>query len=313
MKHTVYCIIGVILFSCINCKRITFPDTYGGAQVTDQILKTRLREKAVHPYWPLYARETSEEYHKKQEQAEQEKKHFREELGLPPEIKKGEFTKLNLTLSEMKGIEIGSFTDSRDYHEYNWVLIGNQIWMAENLAYLPSVSPSSSESYTSPYNYVYGYQGTSVSEAKATSNYSTYGVLYNWPAAIQSCPDGWHLPDDAEWKQLEMYLGMSQSEANNSGWRGTSEGGKLKETGTAHWNSPKTGTTNESSFTALPGGYRSSLGYFYNIGYYGFWWSSTEYSSTYTRARILLYYTGNVHRFTYCKEGGFSVRCVRDE
>ena len=86
MKHIVYCIIVIILFSCTNCKQIASPKSYGGAQVADQVLKVQLSEKAVHPFWPLSARVTSEEYHQKQEQAEQEKKHLREELGLPPEV-----------------------------------------------------------------------------------------------------------------------------------------------------------------------------------------------------------------------------------
>ncbi|MBA7584634.1 hypothetical protein ES708_26591 [subsurface metagenome] len=99
--------------------------------------------------------------------------------------------------------------------------------MVENLAFLPRVGPSSLFSETDPHYYVYDYQGSHVSEAKLTSNYQTYGVLYNWPAALNACPTGWHLPSDEEWKQLEMYLGMSQSEAENTGWRGTDEGGKV--------------------------------------------------------------------------------------
>ncbi|MFN2380349.1 MAG: FISUMP domain-containing protein, partial [Bacteroidales bacterium] len=91
----------------------------------------------------------------------------------------------------------GTFVDNRDKIEYNWVRIGDQIWMAENLAYLPSVSPSSEGSETEPYYYVYAYDGSIVSEAKVTDNYNAYGVLFNWPAALTACPDGWHLPTDA--------------------------------------------------------------------------------------------------------------------
>jgi len=125
------------------------------------------------------------------------------------------------------GIVFGSFTDSRDGNEYKTVTIGSQVWMAENLAYLPEVHNSTSDS--GPHYYVYGYDGTEVTEAKAYEHtpgdndeyspggapikvYETYGVLYNWPAAITACPEGWHLPSDAEWKQLEMYLGMSEEE-----------------------------------------------------------------------------------------------------
>lgn len=221
----------------------------------------------------------------------------------------------------------GTLTDNRDDREYQWIKIGEQLWMAENLAYLPEVSPSSSQSNTEPYYYVYDYQESSVSEAKATSNYTTYGVLYNWPAAMAgasssssnpsgvqgACPDGWHLPSDDEWKELEMYLGMSQSEADDLGWRGTDEGGKLKETGTTHWISPNTGATNESGFTALPGGRRGYYGTFSYIGGLGHWWSSTGHSSAdawYRRMRCD--YSGVGRDYHGYGELGFSVRCVRD-
>ena len=134
------------------------------------------------------------------------------------------------------------FTDFRDGNHYNVVKIANQVWMAENLKYLPSVVGPPTTSYTLPYYYVYGYYGTDVNAAKATANYTTYGVLYNWAAALTSCPAGWHLPGTGEWTQLTDYLGGLST-----------AGGKLKETGTAHWASPNTGATNEYGFTALPG------------------------------------------------------------
>ena len=205
------------------------------------------------------------------------------------------------------------FIDTRDSIVYKTVKIGNQCWMAENLAYLPKVSPSLSGSSVSPYYYVYDYQGKSVSAAKATENYSTYGVLYNWPATLEACPAGWHLPSDDEWKELEMFLGMSKSEANSDGYRRTdNEGGKLKENGTAHWDYPNTGANNESGFTGLPGGYRWYDGSFYNIESLGGWWSSTEGPSRYAINRELIYSIGGVARFTLPMDVGFSVRCIRD-
>lgn len=207
------------------------------------------------------------------------------------------------------------FIDSRDGTHYNAVKIGNQIWMAENLKYLPIVVGPGTGSETTPYYYVYGYNGTSVTDAKATANHTTYGVLYNWPAAMNSeassttnpsgiqgvCPTGWHLPSDAEWTELTDYLG------------GTSvAGGKLKETGTTHWNSPNTGATNETGFTALPGGYRNYYGTFTSIGNSGHWWSATEYSATYAWYNNMNYNNSNVNRNYGNKEVGFSVRCVRD-
>lgn len=220
----------------------------------------------------------------------------------------------------------GTFIDSRDNTEYSWVQIGEQIWMAENLKYLPSVVGPGTGSNSEAYCYVYGYGGTSISAAKATENYATYGVLYNWTAAMNGaessdanpsgvqgiCPDGWHLPSDAEWKQLEMYLGMSETDVNSTGWRGTVEGGKLKEAGTTHWADPNAGANNESGFTALPGGNRGSHGLFYGFRDDGYWWSSTE-SGTYDAwYRRLGYDSSSVGRYFVNKSMGFSVRCLRD-
>ncbi|HOG19479.1 MAG TPA: fibrobacter succinogenes major paralogous domain-containing protein, partial [Salinivirgaceae bacterium] len=126
------------------------------------------------------------------------------------------------------------------------------------------------------------------------------------------CPTGWHLPSDAEWKQLEMYLGMTQEQANNTWYRGSNEGGKLKEAGTSHWKSPNEGTTNESGFTALPGGYRSNYGYFYSVGSHGHWWSATEINDTIAWYRSMNYSNSKVIWDNFYKEVGRSVRCLRD-
>ncbi len=197
----------------------------------------------------------------------------------------------------------GTFTDDRDNKVYKWVKIGDQVWMAENLAYLPSVNmvADGSEDAAGSYYYVYGYDGTSVAAAKATANYTTYGVLYNWTAARNSCPAGWHLPSDAEWTELTDYLG-GYSVA----------GGKLKETGTTHWNSPNTGATNETGFTALPGGSRGEDGTFNYVGSHGLWWSATENNATTAWRRTMDYDTSDVRRGLFKKGLGFSVRCVRD-
>src|SRR5690554_3214124 len=196
--------------------------------------------------------------------------------------------------------------------------------MAENLAYLPSVNmvADGSEDAAGSYYYVYGYDGTNVADAKATDNYATYGVLYNWTAAMDGeassttnpsgiqgvCPAGWHLPSDAEWTELTNYLGGTYV-----------AGGKLKETGTTHWNTPNTGATNETGFTALPGGNRNnggtfvSIGAFSDIGGTGYWWSATEGSASNPWGRSMNLGFSSVTRGSYHgKEVGFSVRCVRD-
>jgi uncharacterized protein (TIGR02145 family) len=218
----------------------------------------------------------------------------------------------------------GSFTDPRDNKTYNTVIIGDQIWMAENLAYLPSVSPSSQGSDSTPFYYVNGYQGTDVGAAKATNNYKTYGVLYNWPAVMTGaassssnpsgiqgvCPAGWHLPSDAEWKQLEMALGMDQTKADSYGWRGTYQGILLKAI--SGWDSKGNGA-NTSGFSALPGGGRGySDGTFGSVGFGGIWWTSTEEYSSYAWYRSLSAAGNDVGRYSFHKANGYSVRCVRD-
>jgi uncharacterized protein (TIGR02145 family) len=135
------------------------------------------------------------------------------------------------------------FIDKRDGKAYSTVKIGKQTWMAENLAWLPSVDSAESESIPDARYYVYGYNGTDVAAARRTQNYLTYGVLYNYAAAVTACPDGWHLPDNSEWIALTDFL------VDNVG-------GKLKEPGLVHWQVSNDQVTNESAFTALPGGYR---------------------------------------------------------
>ncbi len=207
------------------------------------------------------------------------------------------------------------FIDSRDGNVYRTVTIGTQVWMAENLSYLPSVVGPTTSSTSTPYFYVYGYNGTNVNEAKSTNNYITYGVLYNWPAAMNGsasssanpsgvqgvCPTAWHLPSDAEWTTLITYLG-----GNNVA------SGKLKETGIIHWNTPNTSATNESGFTALPGGSHGSNGTFGNLGYDGYWLSTTENSPASDWYRLIAYNSNTVGRSGSSKELGLSIRCIKD-
>ena len=142
---------------------------------------------------------------------------------------------------------------SHEGYNYSTVLIGEQCWFSENCRYLPEVSDPSINSTTEPHYSVYGYTGTDVTAAQATSNYETDGVLYNWPAVMTEgiCPSGWHIPSDEEFTELTDFLG-GESVA----------GGKMKEAGLDHWNSPNTGATNSSGWTGLPGGYRYSGGAF---------------------------------------------------
>jgi uncharacterized protein (TIGR02145 family) len=202
-----------------------------------------------------------------------------------------------------------TFTDQRDGKSYKTVQIGNQIWMSENLAYLPSVSPPSDSSSSAPYYYVYGYSGTDVAAAKATTNYSRYGVLYNWEAAKAACPPGWHLPSETEWKQLVMTLGMTQVEADQIGvYCGTDQGSQMKDISGWYRNNG----TNSSGFAALPSGYYSNDMTFQGIELIDNWWSSTE-SSTDNALYLGVHYENQyVYKDYGAKLLGFSVRCIKD-
>jgi len=223
-----------------------------------------------------------------------------------------------ISFTTQENINYGSFTDTRDGNVYQTVTIGNQEWMAENLKYLPAVAAPGISSQTEPYYYVYGFSDTIVSDAKATYNYTTYGVLYNWTAAMAGsasslsnpsgiqgvCPTGWHLPSDAEWTELIDYLG-------------TNPGGKLKATGTIEagtglWTNPNGGATNETGFNALPGGAIASDGLFVSINESGFWWSTTENNPSWSWYRRMYYLSGDDYRTFDLKDVGFSVRCVKN-
>ncbi|MCP4125500.1 MAG: hypothetical protein GY753_00375, partial [Gammaproteobacteria bacterium] len=136
-----------------------------------------------------------------------------------------------------------------------------------------------------------------------------YGKLYNWHAVDDSrnlCPVGWHVPTDDEWTVLVGYLGVDSI-----------AGGKMKSTGTIQagtglWNEPNGGATNESGFSGLPGGYRTSNGNFNSLGNGGFWWSATESDASSAWNRLLYYNSAFVARLNGLKAYGLSCRCVRD-
>jgi uncharacterized protein (TIGR02145 family) len=209
---------------------------------------------------------------------------------------------LLVSCSKFPLFQDNTFTDTRDNHEYKQVKIGKQTWMAENLAFLPEVSPSAEGSESIPYYYVYDYQGAGVDEAGTTGNYNTYGVLYNWAAAKISCPSGWHLPDDEEWQTLSDYLDKGVLTVGN----------KMKETGTSHWNSPNDKATNRSGFTGLPGGERSVSGGFSGIGDYGEFWSMTIEYTPFIKIRALVKDMEVLVADHYDRANGFSVRCLKD-
>ncbi|MFA6885968.1 MAG: fibrobacter succinogenes major paralogous domain-containing protein [Fermentimonas sp.] len=220
-------------------------------------------------------------------------------------------------------IVYGVLMDERDDQIYSTVRIGSQTWMAENLRYFPGF-PDEPErlnlvtdgSVTEPRYYIYGYDRTPESLAAASENFVNYGVLYNWPAAMAGatssssnpsgvqgvCPDGWHLPSEAEWVQLTTFVGANAAS-------------KLKETGTDFWNE-SIGVTNEYGFSARGGGSRQPISSvpagFYNLRINGHWMTSTQATETDMRAAWMQANSSTGGYQTASKEYGGSVRCVKD-
>lgn len=214
----------------------------------------------------------------------------------------------------------GSFTDSRDGEIYNWVKIGDQIWMTENLRYIPDneaygIAPGSQpdidlvtdyrDSYIYPYYYVYNYQGINPEDARRMPSYSTYGVLYNFKAATETCPEsqGWYLPSDSDWKELETYIATRygyRKDEENQYWENV--GRRLKS---ADW-----GGTNDFGFNALPGGLRNRFdGSFECLGSAGYWWSSTPWVSDCSYSRYMSW-DNHIYRRHIFNQYGASVRCI---
>lgn len=224
------------------------------------------------------------------------------------------------SLFSSKNYEVEFFdcTD-RDERTYCVVKIGDQVWMEENLAYLPSINRKYDYSDTVSHYYVWGYTGTELIEAKAKEEYQTYGVLYNWAAANDGCPDGWHLPTVQEYEILTDYLfnnyfgfggrgnRINKSLASREGWNNNT-----------FYASPGNNQllNNRSGFNAKPAGYYISGGSYFN----GLHTSAIFWTSTPGAMEHEAYATGffqNTSTFEAWadysfKNGGNAVRCIKD-
>jgi len=241
----------------------------------------------------------------------------------------------------------GSFTDSRDQNIYKTVKIGEQLWMAENLRYLPQVFATDQYglSASEPRYYVSGYyRGSSVEEAKEKESYNKYGVIYNWPAAMGgaeqsnsnpsgvqgACPQGWHLPSLSEWEQLLRYLNDNGYNYDGSiggelgkklakalaapyeRWANFSTGGRnLKEGGPAKDSYPQ--YQNRSGFNIIPAYYvHASTGQANRESSF-YLTTATTNASGHPYYLGLSYLDSDVEFVSSTKkEGGYSVRCVKD-
>ena len=175
-------------------------------------------------------------------------------------------------------------------NNYQTTKIGNQIWSAENLKVTKTPDGTAIDAW--PYN-------------GDESKVSEFGRMYNWEVAKKVCPEGWHLPSDKEWVQLIEFLGGPMN-----------AGGKLKETGTTHWKAPNKGATNESGFTALPVGYRTGRGKYLNFKMnLAYFWGATDAEASNAWGYYITYGEPIIYRYSYTftKDMGFSVRCVKNE
>ena len=208
----------------------------------------------------------------------------------------------------------GILIDSRDNKSYKTVTIGTQTWMAESLNFGTRIDGSSGQTDND------NIEKYCVDDL--TGNCTTYGGLYQWDEMMQYvttegtqgvCPTGWHLPTDAEWKTLEIELGMTQSQADDTGFRGTDQGSQLagNEPLWTNGSLDQDGAFGSSGFTALPGGFRSTSGSFGNQSLNAIFWSSSESGGS-AWYRSPNYNDPEGYRLDDIKSNGFSVRCVQD-
>lgn len=185
-----------------------------------------------------------------------------------------------------------------DGNQYKVVKIGNQVWMAENLKVTHY-----NDGTRIPYNITEAVPGYCYYNSDSSTYKDIYGALYNFPAVSthKLCPTGWQVPSESEWRTLITFLGGDLV-----------AGGKLKETGTTHWNSPNTGATNETGFTALPGG--KMHGPFSQIGTHGYWWSRKQQtmSDPVSFYECLYYNQNNSYGSIQNGDYGLSIRCLKD-
>ncbi len=225
------------------------------------------------------------------------------------------------------------WVDTRDGEVYGTVQIGEQVWISENLRYLPEVQSTSEWQIASSSNEkaygVYDYSGTVIADAKAIPNYSRYGVLYNWHAAMDgslssdsapsgvqgACPADWHLPSDLEWKEMELHLGMSQDDVDMGSWRGTNQGSKIAGI-LGLWSDGILIHHIDfgiSGLDLIPGGLKLESSNEFQRGIESFnWSSSTPLGSSRPFARVLFVGSTGIYRSTYSAGTGMSVKCIKN-
>jgi uncharacterized protein (TIGR02145 family) len=226
--------------------------------------------------------------------------------------------------------ELATTITDIDGNTYSTIKMGNQYWMAENLktTRYADGTPIAFVENTSAWDSLLIDAAAMCYFNNLLINADIYGALYTWQAAMKRkpgsdtntgnvqgvCPDGWHLPGDEEWKELEMYLGMTQTEADNTDFRGTNEGSELAGNAELWVIGALVNDTAFGSFgfTALPAGRRFVSGNFSHMSYATYFWSATERSATEAWYRGLTNINTNIRREGRYKNAGFSVRCIKD-
>ncbi len=199
-----------------------------------------------------------------------------------------------------------------DGNEYGTIIVGGQVWMAENLKVTHYRNGDTLKYAPDSIAWTEGTAGEYCFYDNDSSYIDTFGYLYNWYVVNDGrglAPEGWHVARDEDWKHLEKALGMSSAEADTIGWRGTNQGSKLKST--YRWNANGNGT-DDVNFTALPGGYISN-GAFDHLGIDASFWTSDEVSEYNTGIYRDMYSDRNtIRRYSCDKNLGMSIRCVKD-
>jgi uncharacterized protein (TIGR02145 family) len=202
-----------------------------------------------------------------------------------------------------------------DGNIYYTIKTGNQEWMSTNLKTTRYLNGDSIRFITDRQEWASATGAARTIYNSDNELERVYGSLYNWYAVTDDrgiCPDGWRVPGDGDWKELEKELGMSTSSSNRSGLRDRYAGGRLKERGTVHWNGPNILATDEYGFRALPGGYIDINGTSRTRARNGNWWTSTELNEINAIYRNLYHENAGIYRSGINKNSGFSVRCMRD-
>lgn len=214
--------------------------------------------------------------------------------------------------TDTKVIETGTVTDI-DGNNYKTVKIGNQWWMAENLAV--THFSDSTDIALIDITSMDSTWANSLNPAYSSINDGQYGFLYNY-AVVESekniAPEGWHVATDEDWKMLEREIGMSAIESNALGWRGETEANKLTARYSYGWpdGSPLFGT-DEFGFNAKPGGCRIFNGETNIQGNTAFWWTSNSEGNEAWYRYIDANQTRIFRQHTY-KGYGMSIRCVKN-